>query len=118
MLPFKKISFFVILLVGIYSCSPEMKKFYGKQSGNVTLKKGETFAITLPEEHSKGETWSVQPVLDPAMLEYQQSKYNGKEEGTTDFIFEAKQPGQTEVVFKLIVYSDLADSVRIPVRVE
>lgn len=85
---------------------------------NISVKRGERFAIALPEDHAAGQTWNIQAVWDAGMLEYLKSFYNGKEDGTTDFIFDAKQPGNTEVLFKLIEYSDLKDSLRIAVKVE
>lgn len=109
------IPFFALLL---FSCSEDVVEFKGADTKVAKVSKGKPFKIQLYENHAEGQSWSIVPKFDAKVVEYIKSSYHGPEEGLTDFLFEAKEKGETTLYFTLIEYAHPKDSVAITVQVE
>jgi predicted secreted protein len=72
-----------------------------------TVKVSEKFVINLPEDHTKGYTWSLSNDYDTQVAGYIKAVWHGNEKGV-DFNFQADAPGKTELVFYSINYRDTA----------
>src|ERR1700751_3785658 len=115
----KGILFSVIIgLIVFSSCKEDPITINGKENKSISITKGKQFQINLPEKHAGGQTWSMKSDHDERIIEYIKSNYHGPEEGTTDFIFEAVESGNTTVRLNLIEYSHIKDSVEIAVEVK
>ena len=70
----------------------------------VTLKKGESFAIELPENGSTGFSWQASVTQGKATFNYSSNKFENRASvggGTTrKFVFTAEQEGDLEITFE------------------
>jgi len=73
-----------------------------------TVKKGSTFYINLPENHTTGYLWQLSPKFDNQILDYINSVFHGNEKGV-HFNFEAVASGKTRLDFTLIKYRDTTE---------
>ena len=109
------ISFLWCLLLG--GCSKSVPEFRHEQ-GVVVVNPGTDFKILFNENHAKGQTWSLVYEFDFSRLEYVKSNYHGPKEGLTDFIFHAKNSGETELKFNLVEYSEVIRQAKVKVKIK
>lgn len=63
------------------------------------------FRITLPENHSTGALWKLDPLFDHTIVEDQNAVWHGNEKGI-DFNFKTVNCGQTTLTLVLRKYRD------------
>ena len=104
-----------LLIVSFYSCSYQKLEFE-KQSGKTnSVKAGEKFCVSLPEDHKTKYYWSVNHDYDKKVLSYINSVFHGK---TVEFNFEAPAKGKTEITFFLNSYKDTTQTKTFLLEVE
>lgn len=73
-----------------------------------TIKIGEKFRITLPENHTTGYMWQINSNYDSKILDYYGSVFRGNENGV-DFNFKTLEKGKATLNFALIKYRDTSE---------
>lgn len=82
-----------------------------------TINRGEKFRITLPENHTTGYMWLMNPKINNQVLDYYGSVFHGNEKGV-DFNFKTLNKGQDTINFTLIKYRDTAEVKQFIINVE
>lgn len=109
--------FFIITTVFLlFSCRKPIQEFR-YEKGEISIASDTDFKILFNENHSKGETWSLVYEFDSSTLEYIKSNYHGPSEGLTDFIFHAKNKGETNVKFNLVAYAEIKKQVVVKIKI-
>jgi hypothetical protein len=94
---------FLTLTIAVWSCRyPELKLQAPELN---TIKVGQKFRITLPENHQKGETWQLKKDESYQAFEDLGSVWHGNEKGV-DFNLKALYSGQYTLTLVKIQYSD------------
>jgi hypothetical protein len=115
----RNLSFFVFLLLFFCSCSTgTIQEFRIDKNRTITVQQGSQFNVVMAEDHAAGQTWSLDYAFDGKVLGYIGSSYRGAKSGLTDFLFEAKEKGETVVKLKLVEYSVQKETAEITVKVE
>lgn len=102
----KLFSYIFLLFFFLISCNYQKA---GKTAPSVnSLGIGENFRINLPENHTRGYMWQINPHFDDKILDYYGSVFRGNE-GGVDFNFRTLNKGKDTLNFVLIKYQDTSD---------
>ncbi len=104
-----------IIAVLLLSCSYQKIEFEKQSRKTNTVKKGDKFCVSLPEDHTTLYLWSVNHDYDRKTISYIQSVFHGK---TVEFNFEATNKGKTEITFYLYSFKDTSQVKTFLVEVE
>ncbi len=112
---------FLVLILSLsfsifQSCKNEIRTFTANEKA-IRVERGILFSIALPEEHEKGQTWSVVSTHNTTSFSYLKSNYRGKTAGITDFIFESKKSGIDTLQFNLTAYGEVIQHHKVVVNV-
>lgn len=112
------ISLIALLMVSFFqSCKNELRTFNANEK-TIEIERGILFSIALPEEHEKGQTWSLVSNKNKKVVSYVKSNYRGKTAGITDFIFESINPGIDTLQFNLTAYGEVIQHREVMVSVQ
>ncbi|MDF2448728.1 MAG: Chagasin family peptidase inhibitor [Bacteroidota bacterium] len=70
---------------------------------------GENFCINLPENHTDGYLWQINPKFNTNVLDYYGSVFRGNEKGV-EFNFKSLSKGIDTLNFALIKYRDTLET--------
>jgi predicted secreted protein len=73
-----------------------------------TMAVDENFCISLPENHTSGYSWQINPHMNHSLLDYYGSVFRGNEKGV-DFNFRTLKRGKDTLNFSLIRYRDTSE---------
>lgn len=106
------LSLFLVTLIG---CTlPQIKN---EAPLTNTINRGEKFRITLPENHTTGYMWQMNPKINTQILDYYGSVFHGNEKGV-DFNFKTLNKGIDTLNFTLIKYRDTTEVKQFIINVE
>ena len=101
-----KLILYIIPTFVLLSCSYQKADKTAPSINNVGM--NENFCINLPENHSNGYSWQINPHFNQTILDYYGSVFKGNEKGV-DFNFRTLKPGKDTLNLALIKYRDTLD---------
>ena len=103
-----KITQLIIIGLVLFASScryPEIKKLAPEVN---SVKKGDKFRVTLPEDHKKGETWQIKKDDNYQKFEDLGSVWHGAEKGV-DFNLKSLSSGQYTITVIKYTFQDSTD---------
>lgn len=99
----KIVTFILPVSLLIFSCTYQKAEKTFPLINNVSV--DENFCISLPEDHTSGYSWQINPHYNNTILDYYGSVFRGNEKGV-DFNFRTLKAGKDTLRFALIKYRD------------
>lgn len=98
-----KIFSYIILTFVLLSCTYQKADKIAPWVNKVGI--NENFCVSLPENHTSGYSWQINPHFNNTILDYYGSVFRGNEKGV-DFNFRTLKTGKDSLNFALIKYRD------------
>lgn len=101
-----KLFLYIIPTSVFLSCTYQRADKTAPAINNVGM--NENFCINLPENHTRGYSWQINPHYNNTILDYYGSIFKGNEKGV-EFNFRTLKMGKDTLNFALIKYHDTTD---------